>query len=579
MTPASVNPVSTARAQSPLIPRSFGALIAMLILICAITLSSASHLSAAVCPFCNALSLTMTEQIRAEDIAVFARLKRMPEPVEDPGTDQLPKAMFEVVSVIKGKDWVEPGMEFRALIVGAYDIGQNFMVLGSNPPTVKWSMPMKSTPRVIEYVSTLGSLPDVGADRLAFFQQYFEDEESVLAFDAYDEFASASYEDMIALKDRMDREQLVEWIRDRETLINRRRLYLIMLGICGSEADIPMLETFICSEDRLDRAGFDALSTCYLTLAGEPGVDLLEERFLINKDADYGDTSAVISALQFINDDTDLIPKERIVVAFRHLLDRPKIADSVIRDLGRMEDWTVMEKLVQMFKDADDNSNWLRTPVINYLRACPRPEAAGYIEELRKIDPDAVRRADFFQEYGAAEFSEFGGDEIEELDDIEDVDDIEESNDAEPQSLPAAGGEGSADNETPSETFTALIQKTAVAGDTSHVVRKVPVTPTPGPEIDEARNGQANPIDAVSVRETATSLAAGSTNPSSSTRSSSSPIAPTTVAENGPVVAPIAAVTPANLLAKVILLPMVISILLFLLLWSVLSGWFERLIF
>jgi hypothetical protein len=52
-----------------------------------------------------------------------------------------------------------------------------------------------------------------------------------------------------------------------------------------------------------------------------------------------------------------------------------------------------MPRLVRLFKEADDKSSWVRVPVINYLRACPLPEAEKYIAELEKIDPVAVKRA------------------------------------------------------------------------------------------------------------------------------------------------------------------------------------------
>jgi hypothetical protein len=35
----------------------------------------------------------------------------------------------------------------------------------------------------------------------------------------------------------------------------------------------------------------------------------------------------------------------------------------------------------------------VREPVINYLKACPLPEAAAAVERLTAIDPEAVRRA------------------------------------------------------------------------------------------------------------------------------------------------------------------------------------------
>ncbi len=61
-----------------------------------------------------------------------------------------------------------------------------------------------------------------------------------------------------------------------------------------------------------------------------------------------------------------------------------------------------MPQLVQLFKDADDKSSWVRVPVINYLRACPKPAATNYISELEKIDPAAVKRANTFFPFGGS---------------------------------------------------------------------------------------------------------------------------------------------------------------------------------
>ena len=44
----------------------------------------------------------------------------------------------------------------------------------------------------------------------------------------------------------------------------------------------------------------------------------------------------------------------------------------------------------------------VRVPVINFLRACPLPEAKERIEELKKIDPESVQRASQFFPLGAA---------------------------------------------------------------------------------------------------------------------------------------------------------------------------------
>ena len=114
------------------------------------------------------------------------------------------------------------------------------------------------------------------------------------------------------------------------------------------------------------------------------------------------DTYAAIMALRFHGSETDVIPRERILQGLRHMLSRPRLADLVIPDLARWEDWSVMNQLVELFKDADEKTSWVRVPVINYLRACPDPVAKKHIALLEKIDPTAVKRANTFFAFGAS---------------------------------------------------------------------------------------------------------------------------------------------------------------------------------
>src|SRR5207247_1658673 len=64
----------------------------------------------------------------------------------------------------------------------------------------------------------------------------------------YDEFARAPYAELRELKSRMKHDRVVKWVTDPEVSPSRRRLYLTMLGICGSKADVPMLESMIASD-------------------------------------------------------------------------------------------------------------------------------------------------------------------------------------------------------------------------------------------------------------------------------------------------------------------------------------------
>lgn len=356
------------------------------------------------CPFCSGVSLTLSEEMKTATAAVVAKLVSLPPPIAEgsvlTGADS--KAVFEIVTVLKGEELLKTadapaaGRKIDVIYFGQDEPGKLFFLLGNDAPSVTWATPIPLTERSAEYAAKLPGLPETGPDRLAFFQDYFEDPEELLARDAYDEFAKAPYPEVKALKDRMQHEKLVERIKDPKVSPSRRRLYLTMLGVCGTKEDLPMLEAMINSDDREQKTALDATIACYLTLNGADGLPLIEDRFLKKADAEYTDTYAAIMALRFHGQEESQIPKDRIVGSLRLMLDRPQLADLVIPDLARWQDWSAMDRLVQLFKEADDQSSWVRVPVIKYLKECPLPEAKQHIDELAKIDPKVVQQANSF---------------------------------------------------------------------------------------------------------------------------------------------------------------------------------------
>jgi len=362
------------------------------------------------CPFCNAVTRTFSEEIKDSNFAVLARLVGRPGKTEADGNQAAEKeaveSTFEIVEILKGSEALGELRRFQVLYFGQQPIGSSFLVLGVDTkdpdakgkvaPKIAWAAPTALTDRGVEYITTLPKLAEKGAERLAFFQEYLEDPETILATDAYDEYARAPYAEVKELGPQMQRERLLGWIKDPNVSPSRRRLYLTMLGICGQDEDVSILEEMLKSPDRQVRVALDAIIACYVSLKGSDGLPLVEDLFLKDEQAEYIDTYSAITALRFLGQESDVVPKVRLMEGLRYILDRPKLADLVIPDLARWQDWSVMDKLVQLFKDADEQSSWVRVPVVNYLRACPKPQAKKHLEELAKIDPDAVKRANSF---------------------------------------------------------------------------------------------------------------------------------------------------------------------------------------
>lgn len=368
---------------------------AVMAVVFASVFSAAFAEAAVACPFCGPTAKTFTEDIETMDVAVIARLTKAPVQTEEAG-DEIQKATFEITGVLKGDGLVKQGDKFETLYFGDGKPGKSFLVMGIDPPKVMWSTPLPVSDRAVKYLGQILALPKEGPERLTFFQQYLEDDDELLARDAYDEFARAPYDQVKSIREQMNHEQIVAWINNPEIPASRRRLYLVMLAVCGSESDLPMLEEFMRSNDRKAKSGLDALISCYLTLKGESGLKLVDELFLANPKADYADTYAAIMAIRFHGSEGGVISKEALVKSLHHMLDRPELADLVIPDLAKWEDWAVRDRLFDLYKNANEKNSWVRVPVINYLRVCPLPEAKEMLKEAEKIDPAAMKRANTF---------------------------------------------------------------------------------------------------------------------------------------------------------------------------------------
>ena len=361
------------------------------------------------CPFCSAVSLTFAQEIAQSEVAVIARLVEPPpaaalSPIAE---GPLPKGKFAVVEVLKGGELVDAGghtgvdaTPIETILLEEKPVGSLYLLMAIEPPKLVWSSPVPVSERAVEYIRKLADLPEKGADRLAFFQQYLEDEDDALARDAYDEFAVAPYEDVKGLENRMDATQLLAWITDPKVQTNRRRLYATMLGVCGTKADAKEIERILVGDELAEseaevRSGLDALIACHVTLTGTEGLDLVDRLFLDRGDRDvpFTETYAAVMALRFLGEESEIVSRDRVLASLRLLLAEPKLADLVIADLARWQDWSVVDRLTELFETATADNIFVREPIVNYMRACPLPEAAAALVKLEKIDPDAVRRA------------------------------------------------------------------------------------------------------------------------------------------------------------------------------------------
>lgn len=353
------------------------------------------------CPLCPAIGAqTIGEGLTSMDVAAFVRLSELREdPADDQASDQA-NAQFEIVEVLFGEAALNGSRVIELDYYGSREVGTEFLLAAIDPLNLTWNDPILMSERGKEYVREVWKLPTDADKRLSFFLSKLEDSDPVIASDAYDEFARAPYADVLAISDQYDRGQLLKWIQNEEIPMVRKRLYFMLLGICGTEEEVPALKEMILAAMEEKRIGLDSILACYLSLAGPDGLELIDNEMLKNKDAGYSQTYAAIMALRFHGTDGDAIERSRIVESMRLLLDRPGLADLVIPDLARWEDWDSAARLMKLFRDATPEDRFVRVPIVIYMRLCPNPEAKEYLEEIKRIDPKAIEKADLTYAFG-----------------------------------------------------------------------------------------------------------------------------------------------------------------------------------
>ena len=365
----------------------------------------------AACPFCPGASVPLTEKLTHAPTACLVRW------VEgDTGTIEKPgHTVFKVLKVIKQSQSTQ--YEKGSLItVNHYHFskpGGPFLLTGTHGPKPLWENPTAITPASYAYVMQAPSLQKPTTERLQYFLKFLEHQDMIIANDAFAEFANAPFEDIVPLTPQLPREKLHHWLSSKSTPAPRLGLYGLMLGLCGNEDDIDFMEDKINVQAQGLRSGIGGLMSGYLMLTGSEGLDHLERSKFQQKNTSPNELFAAREAVSFMwtyGKGRYQIPPERLRQSMRMLLNRPELADLVIADLARWQDWTVMDRLVSLYDAEGYDYKGIRQAIIRYLLVASRysdpsdggPDATTaararkYLTLIRNRDPQLVKRAERF---------------------------------------------------------------------------------------------------------------------------------------------------------------------------------------
>ena len=365
------------------------------------------------CPFCSAPQLTLAEQIAQTDIAVLAEWKSGVQPDFSAGTAGT--TTFRVEKIIKAPEaaGLEVGKEITLPDYTPGLEGEYALVVGTLQETISWLSPLDISKAGFDYVINAPGPENAASLRLKYFVKFLEHKDPLVADDAYAEFANAAYSSIAEVKDSFPTDQLRKWVYDPETPVTRLGLYGLMLGLSGNENDIPRLQDKVTANEEDFRLGIDGVMAGYLLLSGADGLTVLEKTKFepaleTPSPVPFSETFAAMQALKFLWEYApDTVEKERLRASMRTLMAHPDLADLVIIDLARWEDWSLLPRLKEIYGQEPYDVPAIKRAIVGYLIAAgkqkpedeqtPAPafvtEAEAFLAQLEEEDPKTVKTA------------------------------------------------------------------------------------------------------------------------------------------------------------------------------------------
>jgi hypothetical protein len=143
-----------------------------------------------------------------------------------------------------------------------------------------------------------------------------------------------------------------------------------------------------------------------LLLTGQKGLKVLNETKLTNPQATFSEVYAAMQALRFMwTYGNGRISPDLLRESMRTLIDSPDLADLAIADLARWEDWSLQDRLMQQFGNAESR---VKRAVVRYFLVAAKTKensaelpgsaklARANLEQLRQQEPELVQETERF---------------------------------------------------------------------------------------------------------------------------------------------------------------------------------------
>jgi hypothetical protein len=362
-------------------------------------------MAAAACPFCPQAGPTYSEQLATADAVVLTAWKQSIEPRSDEDEPRTEFAWLETVKSPNRRYGRDDVLSIPTLRNGRP--GDLFLLWGhrGEAETIEWTSPLEVSEVSYAYLRQAPS-PEQGPnhERLRYFLKFLESSNELIANDAFAEFSRSRFEDVLELRGELPLGKLRNWLASPDTLAIRKGFYGMLLGLCGTADDAEFLAGIVLAPPRPDqnRIGIDGMMGGYVLLTRSAGLDRLLSAKLDSSTVDDGEVFAVLNLLRFLHDFAPTtVDSEQLGAAMRRLLDIPAVTDSVIVDLARWQDWSVLPRLIEQFGQPPFDAPSTQEKIVRYVLTCEKQsrmtsqeslsvQCRAFLEQLKQTNPQLL---------------------------------------------------------------------------------------------------------------------------------------------------------------------------------------------
>jgi hypothetical protein len=368
------------------------------VLACAVLASPAM-----ACPFCGMQGQTLTQEVNQASMVLYGTLANpqqkgnpLAEVVEGT-TDLILEKVIKSHKLIQGKKVVTlpryvpvvgkdkvKFLIFCEVIQDKIDPYRGMPIKGSDMPTyLEGALKVKDAP--------LGK-------KLRFFFDYLQNDDLEIANDALKEFGNADYKDYADMARTLPGDKVAAWLqnKDGKTQPYRIGLYASMLGHCSTNKarDAKLLRSLVEDPEKRVSSGVDGILAGYILLQPKEGFQYTRS-LLKDPKNEFLLRYAALRTVRFFHDSReDVVPRKDVIEASTLLLDQPDIADLAIEDLRKWKCWELTGRILGLKNKESHDVPIIHRSILRFALCSPDKQAARYVEQIRKEDPEMVSNAE-----------------------------------------------------------------------------------------------------------------------------------------------------------------------------------------